>query len=39
MGGTLSDGEQQMPVIGRTLMTNPLLFLDEATKSLAPSIR
>src|ERR1700750_2686476 len=40
MGGTLSGGEQQMPGIGRAVMTNPrLLILDEATEGLAPLIR
>jgi branched-chain amino acid transport system ATP-binding protein len=37
---TLSGGEQQMLVIGRALMTNPiLLILDEATEGLSPTIR
>src|SRR6185312_5777394 len=40
MGNQLSGGEQQMPAIGRALMTNPkLLILDEATEGLAPLIR
>ncbi|MBK0328864.1 ABC transporter ATP-binding protein [Rhodobacteraceae bacterium F11138] len=38
--GTLLGGEQQMLVVGRALMTNPLLLiLDEATEGLAPVIR
>jgi branched-chain amino acid transport system ATP-binding protein len=38
-GRQLSGGEQQMPSIGRALMTNPdLLILDEATEGLAPLI-
>ena len=40
MGVLLSGGEQQMPAIGRALMTNPrLLILDEATEGLAPLVR
>jgi ABC-type branched-subunit amino acid transport system ATPase component len=38
-GRQLSGGEQQMPSIGRALMTNPdLLILDEATEGLAPHL-
>ena len=40
LGDRLSGGEQQMPAIGRALMTNPgLLLLDEAMDGLAPVIR
>jgi branched-chain amino acid transport system ATP-binding protein len=40
LASTLSGGEQQMLVIGRALMTNPiLLIIDEATEGLAPIIR
>ena len=40
MGNQLSGGEQQMLAIGRALMTNPhLMIQDEATEGLAPLIR
>ena len=36
-GGNLSGGEQQMLIIGRTLMGNPeILLVDEPTEGLAP---
>jgi branched-chain amino acid transport system ATP-binding protein len=39
MGPQLSGGEQQMLAIGRALMSNPRLVLDEATEGLAPLVR
>jgi branched-chain amino acid transport system ATP-binding protein len=40
MAGTLSGGEQQMLVIGRSLMTNPkLLLMDEPSEGLSPQMR
>lgn len=40
LGANLSGGEQQMPAIGRALLTNPdLLILDEATEGLSPLVR
>ena len=39
MGNQLSGGEQQMLAIGRALMTNPHLLMDEATGGLARLIR
>ena len=39
-GARLSGGEQQITAIGRALMTGPrMLFLDEATEGLAPTLR